>query len=405
MASKRTREARQASTPTRADPQAEKVWEQCLAAIRSYKQDDMLAAVHRLRAERIDDHRRLVLRGTADELQAIAEAGLRERLENLVARFGFATGVTLVNATERPPGGRQQLQSGRRGPFTTLRQIDQLVGTRETDPDMGFLMRMLAICTLPRTNPGQRLQYVRESGPWALTMTATSPDRGLPYGNLPRLLLAWISTEVVRTGERELVLGHSLAEFMRKLGLWGRSGGERGDRTRLRNQMERLFHAAVWMGYRDQRRSTSVASVIASRTDFWWDTRKPDEPVLFESTIRLGEDFYNEILAHRVPFDMHVLKALKRSPLGLDLYMFLTWKTFGLQKPLRLEWPGLYRQFGSDPAKAGNRLAVNSFRAACLRELKKIKVAWPGLQYEIPKGALVLFPTEPLIAPRNAPRG
>ena len=35
----------------------------------------------------------------------------------------------------------------------------------------------------------------------------------LPYGNLPRLLLAWVSTEAVRTQSRVLVLGKSLSEF------------------------------------------------------------------------------------------------------------------------------------------------------------------------------------------------
>ena len=72
----------------------------------------------------------------------------------------------------------------------------------------------LALCSLPRTNPGNRLQYKRTNGPYKLVMIAGA-DCKLPYGNLPRLLLAWVSTEAVRTQSRELVLGRSLAEFMR----------------------------------------------------------------------------------------------------------------------------------------------------------------------------------------------
>ena len=41
----------------------------------------------------------------------------------------------------------------------------------------------------------------------------------LPFGNIPRLLLAWVCTEAVRTQRRELVLGSSLSKFMRKLGM------------------------------------------------------------------------------------------------------------------------------------------------------------------------------------------
>ncbi len=43
--------------------------------------------------------------------------------------------------------------------------------------------------------------------------------RGLPYGTYPRLLLAWLNTEAVRTKERTIILGHSLSEFMRQLDL------------------------------------------------------------------------------------------------------------------------------------------------------------------------------------------
>ena len=31
----------------------------------------------------------------------------------------------------------------------------------EADPDLGFMARLLALCSLPRTNPGQRYRYVR----------------------------------------------------------------------------------------------------------------------------------------------------------------------------------------------------------------------------------------------------
>ena len=49
---------------------------------------------------------------------------------------------------------------------------------------------------------------------------------------------------------------------------------------------------------------------------------------------------------------MNILKALKRSSLGLDLYLWLTYRTFSLKRAARLPWQRLYRQFGVDPAKA-----------------------------------------------------
>ena len=74
--------------------------------------------------------------------------------------------------------------------FTVADQVDQLVSASEADPDMGFMARMMALCSLPRTNPGDRLQYKRVNGPYKLVMIAGA-DCKLPFGNLPRLLLAW----------------------------------------------------------------------------------------------------------------------------------------------------------------------------------------------------------------------
>ena len=156
------------------------------------------------------------------------------------------------------------------------------------------------------------------TAPYALVMSAGGLNK-LPFGNIPRLLLAWVSTEAVRTRSRELILGSSLSEFMRKLDMAPFGGGSRGDRTRLRNQMDRLFNASVQLIYKDESGKASVNSQIASRTEFWWNPKRPDDPTLWKSKIELGWDFFQEIIRHPVPIDMNILKALKRSSLGLGL--------------------------------------------------------------------------------------
>ena len=279
--------------------------------------------------------------------------------------------------------------------FTQADQVNQLVGASEADPDLGFMARLLALCALPRTNPGNRLLYKRVNGPYRLYMQA-GPENKLPFGNLPRLLLAWVCTEAVRTRKCELVLGASLSEFMRKLNIYGTSGGSRGERTRLRNQMKRLFRCSVSLIYEDEQKDASVSSLIARRTEFWWNERKPDDRTLWDSKIELSEDFFNAIIRHPVPLDMNTLKAMKRSSLGLDLYLWLVYRTFALKRPLRLTWRQLYCQFDADPSKAGGHDTIQYFRRKALRELKKIKAAWPDLNYAVLRrvsGRLVRFCT------------
>ena len=292
--------------------------------------------------------------------------------------------------------------------FTMLRQVNQLIEASEAEPDIGFMARLLALCSLPRTDPKNRLQYVRHNGPYTLAMTAGVNTR-LPFGTLPRLLLAWVCSEAVRTQHRELVLGRSLYEFIHKLGLTDRSGGAKGDRTRLKNQMRRLFRCSVQLVYEGGEHEVVVSSFIADRAEYWWDVSRPDAPSLWDSTIygrldkRLckfdGEEFFNEIIRHPIPLDLNTIKALKRSPLGLDLYFWLVYRTFTLKAPLTLSWKQLFRQFGADPAKVGKHSTVNRFRADCLRELKKINCAWPNLHYATVTGGLVLSPSPPRIQP------
>ena len=163
--------------------------------------------------------------------------------------------------------------------------------------------------------------------------------------------------------------------------------------------MKRLFRCTVSLVYEDDQRDASVSSLVADRTEFWWNPKRPEEPSLWDSKIRLGEDFFNEIIRHPMPLDMNILKALKRSPLGLDLYMWLTYRTFTLREPIRLRWRDLYRQFGVNPNQAGDRVTVDNFRKDCLRELKKIEEAWPGLNYGLARGVLIVAPSTPAIPP------
>ena len=290
-----------------------------------------------------------------------------------------------------------------RPPFRMLDQVNALVEAREADADRGFMARLMALCSLPRANPGNdRHQYIRVNGPYTLILSRTG-KYGLPYGTIARLLVAWVCTEAVRTQSRELVLGSSLSEFMRTLGIYN-SGGH--PQLRLKSQMDRLFNASVRLVYENDHGEQFVSSQIADRGEFWWDPERPEDRSLWQSKIELGEKFFQEIVRNPMPLDMNILKALKRSPLGLDLYLWLTYRMFSLDGPKRLSWAMLYRQFGADPSRRSDNVTVQNFRKDCLRELKKIKMAWPELNYRIERGhrhektgAVILLPSKPAIPP------
>ena len=65
--------------------------------------------------------------------------------------------VPIAEALADLPGPVKALRRDRppqRG-FTLADQVNRLVGASEATPDRGFLGRTMALCSLPRSNPGQ----------------------------------------------------------------------------------------------------------------------------------------------------------------------------------------------------------------------------------------------------------
>ena len=88
--------------------------------------------------------------------------------------------------------------------FTVADQVEQLVTASEADPERGFMARTMALCSLPRSDPGNRKEYVRRNGPYTLVMTAGFENK-LPYGNLPA---QWFQQEVPLDNiEQAILLG------------------------------------------------------------------------------------------------------------------------------------------------------------------------------------------------------
>jgi hypothetical protein len=107
---------------------------------------------------------------------------------------------------------------------------------------LAYMARSMVMATWPHSKP-DGLIFQRTNGPHILTIKA-DPQFGLPYGSLPRLLLVWLTREAKRTGSPVLYLGKTFSEFLSILKL-SQSGGKRGDATRLRDQMLRLFTSSI----------------------------------------------------------------------------------------------------------------------------------------------------------------
>jgi hypothetical protein len=117
------------------------------------------------------------------------------------------------------------------------------------------------------------------------------------------------------------------------------------------------------------------------------------------SFLLLNEDFFQEVVAHPIPVSLAVLRTF-RSPLEMDVYMWLTWRSFRslrLQRPEPISWLALKSQFGSDYSEE------RSFRYNFLRAVKQVLVLYPDIRLKSTRRGLVLLPFPPHVAHRALP--
>jgi len=253
---------------------------------------------------------------------------------------------------------------------------------------LGYIARSLGQATLPHSKT-EGNEFKRRNGAFKLTILADS-ETGLPYGSIPRLLIAWLTTEAVRTKQREIVLGNNLSNFMSQLDLIP-TGGRWGTITRLREQMEKLFSASISCTYDDGKHWAIKDVKPVSRADLWWNPKAPNQTTLFESTLTIGEEFFKEIINYPIPIDIDALKTLKKSPMALDIYCWLTYRMSYLKKSTTIPWEVLQVQFGA------NYNRVRDFKRYFLNQLRCVLIIYQEAKVDVTDAGLMLCQSKPHI--------
>lgn len=283
--------------------------------------------------------------------------------------------------------------------------------------DAAWMAHQLVQATLPHREPkGNPPEWYRTNGDLTLSIRpgySTNPTTGerycvgYPFGCIPRLLLFWLITEVVKEKERRLRdndrrvnLGSNVSEFMRKVGLNPANGtGTRSDYKRLRDQMDRLFNAQISFDQVRKEGKRWLHMSIAPQGEFWWDVEQGSQRTLWNGWVELGEQFFHAILSSPVPVDMRALRELKHSPLALDLYAWATYKTFVVSRkgaPQHVTWKQLGAQLG------GEYTNPKDFKRHAKGALQKVIAVYPWLRLEQVDGGIIVSPSRPAIAPKGA---
>ena len=192
--------------------------------------------------------------------------------------------------------------------------LDQAHQALELEFESRHVARQVILRTFlrkPRCQSDPKSHYF-ERGTSKLTLSITAnPEHGLPYGGLPRLLLAWMCTEAVRTGSPELSMGRSQREFLERLDL--HTGGNYI--AGMHDQSLRLVHSRISVSGTDGYALGIENILIAERAFISWNKRHTDQHRPWNSTLTLSTDFFKSLVNAPVPIKIEALQALKKSPL------------------------------------------------------------------------------------------
>lgn len=275
----------------------------------------------------------------------------------------------------------------------------EIAGERPDEDDRAYMHSILCQVGLPRSKV-DGTSFERHSGGVALLVEAGKLWDGkefvqqlIPYGPMPRLMLAWMNTYAVRFNTHEIPIGDSASEFLRLLGK-STNGGVRGSFTTFRKQVQAISACRMTLGFNSNGRAHTYEGKPIKHFDAWIAEDEEQRP-FWPGIVTFSQDYYDTLKDHAVPIDLRAFMELKGSALAMDIYTWLAQRLHRLTgRPTVLHWASLREQFGQeyqgkDPDK--------DFKDAFVPQLKKVLAVYPKAKVKQITGGLMLMASPPPI--------
>lgn len=314
-----------------------------------------------------------------------------------------------VVAQRTPAQPRQQADEGRQivepvpapapmrsGPMTRresklVAASAQIAAEPPRGEDMAFTHAVLCQVSLPRSKV-EGAYFMRRAGPAWVSVQAGVLDEGdgpvlqpIPYGAMPRLALAWVSTYAKRNNTREIPIGRSASEFLRLIGM--ESDGRR--HARLHTQMHALAACRLQLGSKGRTFTSQPVEQFAA----WLQDGDSPQKQQWPGVMVLSEGYYSSLVDSAVPLDNRALHALKGSALALDVYVWLAHRLHRIEgKGVVLHWKSLREQFAQEYK---GKDADKDFRKAFLLALQAVLAVYPQAKVKPVTGGVMLIGSPP----------
>lgn len=300
--------------------------------------------------------------------------------------------------------------------------VDEMMALREDAEEtdsIGFCSRIFTQLSLPYRDPGASgaLTWVRQNGPMRLQLNPLldidadgQAIPAFPYGKYPRLILPWLSTQVVlreadleSDGSLTVELGDSMRDFLKLINL--PYGGKSG--RLMREQARRLFGADILFSedrgksLLGDRRQRLYKMPVSQSYELWWDYDETEgQQALWGNNVRLSSAFVQSVLTAKILTNMRALKLLseKGGPLAMDIYMWLSYRLFVARRPTLVPWEALQAQFGSQT------VSKRKFKQSFNSKLVLILLVYPEAVFTETDKGLMIHPSPSPLGRKRLPR-
>jgi hypothetical protein len=245
----------------------------------------------------------------------------------------------------------------------------------------------------------ERLTLMIEPGRLIKPGTNEGEFVGVPFGSRARLILLYLQTQALRSRSREVELGRSMREWLRRMGI--AQGGK--SIREVRDQATRLSICKLTFFYQNANGGTGFSSerIVDDGVLFLepGSSSEDRQEHLFVETVRLSQSFYDALSRHPVPLWEPAIRAIQNNSMGLDLYVWLAYRLHVLSKPTSIRWSRLHQQFG-----AGFK-SQRQFKPTFIGNLKLALAVYPDAGIEIEDEGVRLLPSRPPVPERQLLRG
>lgn len=212
-----------------------------------------------------------------------------------------------------------------------------------------------------------------------ITLKTTSNSE-MPYGAYPRLLLSYVTLQIIKTDSQVLDLGKTQNQFLKMLDL----GCDGKTIQRFNLQALNLFRSTIEIEIKPrsetrtlERKGTFHELIHISDRCTFWEGNEENSKKKWLGELLVNKNFFDFVKSMGgMPFNFHRYASLTRSSMAMDLYIWLPYSLLILQQ--RRHYSASFKFFQlQQKFDANSSLSRRDFKIKFLNCLSKVLRHYP----------------------------